>query len=59
MLTRDELRFKARLDQKYAELIYDGQWPSPLRAALDAFNAHDRAAHDRERAPALYHGKQS
>ncbi len=39
VLTRDELRFKATLDQKYAELIYDGLWPSPLRRAIDAFNA--------------------
>jgi argininosuccinate synthase len=39
VLTRDELRLKAQLDQKYAELIYDAQWSSPLRDALDAFNA--------------------
>ena len=38
-LTRDELRLKAGLDQKYAELIYDALWSSPLRGALDAFNA--------------------
>jgi len=39
VLTRDELRFKASVDQKYAELTYDGLWPSPLRQAFDAFNA--------------------
>ena len=39
VLTRDELRFKAACDQKYAELTYDGLWTSPLRDALDAFNA--------------------
>jgi argininosuccinate synthase len=39
VLTRDELRFKAHCDQKYAELVYDGLWMSPLRDALDAFNA--------------------
>ncbi|MGZ3574564.1 MAG: argininosuccinate synthase [Vulcanimicrobiaceae bacterium] len=39
VLTRDELRFKAGCDQKYAELVYDGLWTSPLRHALDAFNA--------------------
>jgi argininosuccinate synthase len=39
VLTRDELRLKASLDQKYAELIYDALWSSPLRDALDAFNA--------------------
>ncbi len=40
VLTRDELRLKATLDQRYSELIYDGLWSSPLRGALDAFNAH-------------------
>jgi argininosuccinate synthase len=39
VLTRDELRFKATIDQKYGELVYDGLWPSPLRTAFDAFNA--------------------
>jgi argininosuccinate synthase len=40
VLTRDELRMKAILDQRYSELIYDGLWSSPLRDALDAFNLH-------------------
>jgi len=39
VLTKEELRLKAGLDQRYGELIYDGQWCSPLRDALDAFNA--------------------
>jgi argininosuccinate synthase len=39
VLTRDELRFKSSVDQKYGELVYDGLWPSPLRHAFDAFNA--------------------
>ena len=39
VLTRDELRFKSGADQRYAELVYDGLWTSPLRGALDAFNA--------------------
>jgi argininosuccinate synthase len=43
VLTRDELRFKAQCDQKYAELVYDGLWMSPLRDALDAFNASGAA----------------
>lgn len=38
-LTRDELRFKAGCDRRYAELVYDGLWLQPLRNALDAFNA--------------------
>jgi argininosuccinate synthase len=39
VLTRDELRFKALSDRRYAELVYDGLWMQPLRAALDSFNA--------------------
>jgi len=36
-LERDLLREKARLEPRYAELVYDGLWHSPLRAAFDAF----------------------
>jgi len=38
-LDRDVLHEKARVELRYAELIYDGLWFSPLRAALDAFIA--------------------
>jgi len=34
---RDLMREKARLEPRYAELVYDGLWFSPLRQALDAF----------------------
>ncbi|MCC6339583.1 MAG: argininosuccinate synthase [Acidimicrobiia bacterium] len=34
---RDVMREKARLEGRYAELVYDGLWFSPLREALDAF----------------------
>jgi len=34
---RDLSREKARLEPRYAELVYDGLWFSPLRRALDAF----------------------
>ena len=36
-LERDVQREKARLEPRYAELIYDGLWFSPLKEALDAF----------------------
>ena len=36
-LERDLAREKARLEPRYAELIYDGLWFSPLKNALDAF----------------------
>ena len=29
--------FKAQLAQKYADIVYNGQWFTPLREALDAF----------------------
>jgi argininosuccinate synthase len=36
-LTKDVLRFKATVEQRYAELTYDGLWFTPLKRALDAF----------------------
>jgi argininosuccinate synthase len=36
---RDLAREKQRLEIRYAELVYDGLWFSPLREALDAFIA--------------------
>ncbi|MEY2470820.1 MAG: argininosuccinate synthase [Actinomycetota bacterium] len=36
-LERDLAREKARLEPRYAELIYDGLWFSPLKRAYDAF----------------------
>ena len=36
-LERDVAHEKMRLEHRYAELIYDGLWFSPLRQALDAF----------------------
>lgn len=38
-LPQDCNKLKAHLDQRYAELVYDGFWFSPLRDALDAFNS--------------------
>ena len=38
-LERDLMREKARLEPRYAELVYDGLWFSPLREALDSFMA--------------------
>ncbi|MEN3309713.1 MAG: argininosuccinate synthase [Micromonosporaceae bacterium] len=34
---RDLARFKKGVDQRWGELVYDGLWFSPLKAALDAF----------------------
>ncbi|HVE97660.1 MAG TPA: argininosuccinate synthase [Mycobacteriales bacterium] len=38
-LERDLARFKKSVDQRWAELTYDGLWFSPLKRALDAFLA--------------------
>ncbi len=38
-LERDVAHEKARLEQRWAELVYDGLWFSPLKDALDAFFA--------------------
>ena len=34
---RDLARFKRGVDQRWAELVYDGLWFSPLKRALDTF----------------------
>lgn len=36
-LDRDTLHFKPLISTKYAELVYNGLWYSPLREALDGF----------------------
>ncbi len=38
-LDRDTLHYKDLVAQRYAELVYFGQWFTPLRQALDAFFA--------------------
>jgi argininosuccinate synthase len=36
-LEKDAARFKRSVEQRWAELVYDGLWFSPLKRALDAF----------------------
>ena len=50
------LRVKSFLDQKYAELIYEGFWYSPLRSALSAFNAEHEKTVTGEVTLKLYKG---
>ena len=49
-LERDLQREKIRLEHRYAELVYDGLWFSPLRQALDAFIDESPAVRHRRRA---------
>src|SRR3984893_17434499 len=41
-LERDLAHEKARLEPRYADLVYDGLWYSPLKTALDAFVAESQ-----------------
>ncbi|MDD9207266.1 argininosuccinate synthase, partial [Georgenia sp. 10Sc9-8] len=34
---REQARFKKTVGQRWTELVYDGQWFSPLKRSLDAF----------------------
>ena len=43
-LERDLAREKARLEPRWAELVYDGMWFSPLKEALDAFMGETQRA---------------
>jgi argininosuccinate synthase len=43
-LERDVLHEKARIEPRWAELVYDGMWYSPLKKALDAFVAETQRA---------------
>ncbi|WP_187995194.1 argininosuccinate synthase [Schaalia sp. JY-X159] len=36
-IEREQARFKSRVDERWSELVYDGQWFSPLKRSLDAF----------------------
>ncbi len=36
-LEREQGRFKRQVEQRWSELVYEGQWYSPLKASLDAF----------------------
>lgn len=37
VLTRDEIRFKAVVDQEWSKLAYEGLWWDPLKTNLEAF----------------------
>jgi argininosuccinate synthase len=37
VLDRDTLAYKQLVAQKYAQMVYDGMWFTPLRQSLDAF----------------------
>jgi argininosuccinate synthase len=52
----DALRVKAQIDQRFAQLTYEGFWFSPLRLALQAFNDSLAQTVDGEVTLKLYRG---
>ena len=45
----DLLKTKIKLEQDWATAVYNGQWYSPLKNALDAFMADTPEVRDRHR----------
>ncbi len=57
VLPRDLLEFKRTVEQRYAQLVYDGLWFTPLRTALDAFVDSTQARVTGEVAMKLFKGR--
>jgi argininosuccinate synthase len=57
VLPRDVLSFKRLVEQRYAELVYDGLWFAPLRASLDAFVAETQVRVSGEVSVKLWKGR--
>ena len=55
-LTKEELEFKALVDQKWGYLVYHGAWFSPLKDALDGFIATTQAHVSGTQVATLFHG---
>jgi argininosuccinate synthase len=55
-LTKEELDFKALVDQKWGYLVYHGSWFSPLKEALDGFIASTQANLSGTETATLFHG---
>jgi len=55
-LDRDQAHFKQHIALKYAEIVYNGLWFTPLRASLDAFVASTQAEMTGTVKLALYKG---
>lgn len=55
-LTKDEIVFKKTVDQRWATLVYNGEWFHPLRADLDAFVTQTQGVVNGEYTVTLYKG---
>jgi argininosuccinate synthase len=56
VVDRDTIHYKRGLGDRYAELVYNGLWYSPLREALDGFVERTRTRVTGEVALRLYRG---
>ncbi|OGS51070.1 MAG: argininosuccinate synthase [Euryarchaeota archaeon RBG_16_68_12] len=56
VLPRDLLEFKRQVEARYAQLVYDGLWFTPLREALDAFVGSTQARVTGDVSVKLYKG---
>ena len=56
VLPRDLLEFKRTVERRFADLVYDGLWYSPLRTALSAFVASTQSRVTGSVAMKLYRG---
>ncbi len=56
VLPRDLLDFKRTVEQRYAQLVYDGLWYTPLRESLDTFVGSTQGRVSGEVAMKLYKG---
>jgi argininosuccinate synthase len=57
VLPRDLLSFKAGVDRRFSELVYEGLWFSPLREALQAFEECTQGVVTGEVTLKLYQGQ--
>jgi argininosuccinate synthase len=57
VLDRHTLHFKQQVALRYAELVYDGFWYTPLREALDAFVSSTQRVVSGEVSVRLYRGR--
>jgi argininosuccinate synthase len=57
VLTRDEIRFKALVDQEWSRLAYEGLWWDPLKEDLEAFIGSTQSRVTGEVKMVLYKGQ--
>jgi argininosuccinate synthase len=57
VLTRDEIRFKATVDQEWSRMAYEGLWLDPLKLGLETFIGSTQKRVEGEVSLKLYKGQ--